>query len=70
MYIIDHISLHSSYNVWDENFTKNKPNFMFQNFFPKIVLFLRQCENYATARQGAEDTKMWRRRDAILLSNS
>jgi hypothetical protein len=44
---------------------KSKDILCSKNFPPKIVLFLRQCENYDTVREAKVDNKIRRRRDAI-----
>jgi hypothetical protein len=48
-------------NVSDRVVEKNqKTHFMFNYFVPKIVLIMRQCENYCIVRKATDDNMIQR----------
>jgi hypothetical protein len=53
-------------NVSDKSYRENKnTHFTFNNFFPKIVPFIRDnVEKYGTARHATDDNILWRMRIA------
>jgi len=58
MYIYANISLTSSLkrNISDKSCRENQnTHFMFSNFFPKIVLFMKLLKKYCTAGQTTDD---------------
>jgi len=56
-------------NVSDRVVEKNqKTHFMFNNFVPKIVPFVRQCENYCTAGKVTDDNTIQRMRFACWIT--
>jgi len=56
-------------NVSDRAVGKNqKTHFMFNNFVPKIVPFMRQCENYCTAGKATDNNMIQRMRFACWIA--
>jgi hypothetical protein len=40
---------------------------MFKKIFPDIVLLVRQCGKYGTARQATDDNVIWCRKVAVFM---
>jgi hypothetical protein len=73
MYIYVHISFSSSYNekcFGQKLYRKSKQTFCVRYLFPRVVLFMTQCEKYGKAREATDSNIIRRMHSACWINKA